>query len=84
MVFRPNNLGTLKPFLHTSLYSVVDLVQLLMELVQQLVELVQQLVAEVDEPVLLVRVPVLVVAVKVVKVHWQSQDFLVNSELSWL
>ena len=77
MVFRPNNLGTLKPFLHTSLYSVVDLVQLLMELVQQLV-------AEVDEPVLLVRVPVLVVAVKVVKVHWQSQDFLVNSELSWL
>ena len=77
MVFRPNDLGTLKIFLHTSLYSVVDLVQLLMELVQQLV-------AEVDEPVLLVRVPVLVVSAKVVKVHWQSQDFLVNSELSWL
>ena len=85
MVFRPNNLGTLKPFLHTSLYSAVELIQFA-------VELVQQLVAEVDEPVLLVRVPVLVVAVKavlvaavkVVKVHWQSQDFLVNSELSWL
>ena len=77
MVFRPNDLGTLKIFLHISLYSVVDLVQLL-------VELVQQLVAMVDEPVLLVGVPVLVVSAKVVKAHWQSQDFLVNSELSLL
>ena len=77
MVFRPNNLGTLKPYFHASLYSVEDLIQLL-------VELGQQLVAEVDEPVLLVRVPVPVVAVEVVTVHWQTQEFLVNSELSWL
>ena len=72
MVFRPNNLGTLKISLQISLHSVVDLVQLL-------VELVQQLVAMVDEPVLLVGVPVLVVSAKVVKAHWWSQDFLANS-----
>ena len=77
MVSRPTDLGTLKIFLHLSRYSVADLVQLL-------VESVQQLVAMVDEPVLLVGVPVLVVSAKVVKVHWQSQDFLVNSELFWL
>ena len=79
MVYRPNNLGTLKPFLHTFLNSAVELVLFA-------VELVQQLVVEVDEPVLLLRVPVLVVVVvvKVVKVHWPSLDFLVNSELSWL
>ena len=68
MVYRPNNLGTLKPFLHTFPNSAVELVLFA-------VELVQQLVVEVDEPVLLLRVPVLVgvvVVVKVVKVHWQS------------
>ena len=72
MVFRPNDLGTLKIFLHTSLYSVVDLVQLL-------VELVQQLVAMVDEPVLLVGVPVLVVSANVVKAHLLFQDVLADS-----
>ena len=77
MVYRPNNLGTLKPFLHTFPNSSVELIPFA-------VELVQQLVVEVDEPVLLSRVPVLVVVVVVVKVHWQFLDFLVNSELSWL
>ena len=78
MVYRPNNLGTLKPFLHTFLNSSVELTPFA-------VELVHQLVLEVDEPVLLLRVPVLVVVVVVVvKVHWQFLDFLVNSELSWL
>ena len=44
-----------------------------------MMELVQLAVVEVEEPVLLVRAPVLVVGA--VKVHWQSQDSLVNSEL---
>ena len=78
MVYRPNNLGTLKLSLHTFLNSSVELTRFS-------VELAHQLVLEVDEPVLLLRVPVLVVVVVVVvKVHWQSLDFLVNSELSWL
>ena len=72
MVSRPNDLGTLKIFLHISRYSVADLVQLL-------VESVQQLVAMVDEPVLLVGVPVLVMSANVVKAHLLSQDFLANS-----
>ena len=78
MVYRPNNLGTLKLSLHAYLNSSVGLTQFS-------VELAHQLVLEVDEPVLLLRVPVLVVVVVVVvKVHWQFLDFLVNSELSWL
>ena len=79
MVCRPNDFGTLNPFLHTFPNSAAELVLVV-------VELVQQPVVEVDEPVLLVKVPalvVVVVVVKVVKVHWQFQDFLVNSELSW-
>ena len=74
MVYRPNDFGTLNPFLHTFLNSAAELVPVV-------VELVQLVVVEVDEPVLLVRAPVLVVGA--VKVHWQSQDSLVNSELFW-
>ena len=76
MVSRPNDLGTLKIFLHISRYSVAFAVA---DLVQFLVESVQQLVAMVDELVLLVGVPVLVLSANVVKTHLLFQDFLANS-----
>ena len=72
MVSRPNDLGTLKIFLHISRDSVADLVQLL-------VESVQQLVAMVDEPVLLVGVPVLAVSATVVRAHLLFQVVLADS-----
>ena len=72
MVSRPNDLGTLKIFLHISRYSVADLVQLL-------VESVQQLVAMVDEPVLLVGVPAPVVSAIVVSAHSPFQVVLADS-----
>ena len=72
MVSRPNDLGTLKIFLHISRDSVADLVQLL-------VESVQQLVAMVDEPVLLVGVPAPVVSAIVVSAHLSFQVVLADS-----